>query len=225
MTRASSAPPEIDPSRAAALADRVGLSFRAEQAQRLAGFARLLRNWNAVHNLTAIRAEEAVETHHLLDSLAIVAPLRRLCPKCDARLIDVGSGGGLPGIPVAIACPELRVTLLDSSRKKCAFLTQARVDLQLKNVEVVHARVEQWRAPPFDVIVSRAFASLHDFVVLTRHLLDAEGIWLAMKGPTYERETGELPPGITIAEVLPLRVPGLNATRNAVVLRKASRDE
>jgi 16S rRNA (guanine527-N7)-methyltransferase len=212
--------PDLDPGTAAALAARVGLAFSAAQARQLAHFAHLLQKWNAVHSLTAHRSTAAIETHHLLDSLALVPVLQRLCDRPAGRLLDVGSGGGLPGIPIAIACPALRVTLLDANRKKCAFLTQARIELPLANVEVVHARVEQWRAPPFDVIVSRAVASLRDFVALTRHLLDDRGSWLAMKGPAVEQETGNLPPAIALSEVVPLEVPGLAAVRNVVVLRK-----
>lgn len=217
--------PEIDPTKASELAVRAGLSFSAVQAQRLADFTQLLQKWNAVHNLTAIRSSAAVETLHLLDSLAIVAPLRRLCTKADARLLDVGSGGGLPGIPLAIACPDLRLTLLDASRKKCAFLTQVRVELRLSNVEVVHARVERWRAPPYDVIVSRAFSSLRDFVTLTRHLLADPGFWLAMKGPALEREVPALPENVTVSESLQIEVPGLMATRTIAVLRPVKRGE
>lgn len=220
MAPTRSGRPDIDAAGAAALAARIGLSFSAAQARQLAGFAHLLQKWNAVHSLTAIRSAAAIETHHLLDSLALVPVLRPFCDRPGARLLDVGSGGGLPGIPIAIACPALHVTLLDANRKKCAFLTQARIELQLANVSVIHARVEQWRAPAFDVIVSRAFSSLRDFVTVTHHLMADDGRWLAMKGPAVGRETDDLPSGAALVQRLPLEIPGLDASRNVVVLRK-----
>jgi 16S rRNA (guanine527-N7)-methyltransferase len=197
----------------------MGVALSAEQARQLAEYSRLLVRWNAVHNLTAIRSAKAIESHHLLDSLAVVPLLRALAGKPNARLLDVGSGGGLPGIPIAVACEGLQVTLLDALKKRCAFLTQVRLELRLANVEVVHARVEQWQAAPFDLIVSRAFSSLPDFVRLTHHLLCAEGAWLAMKGPAVEREEINLPPGVAISDIVRVDVPGLNETRNLVVLR------
>ena len=200
-------------------AAQLGVALNDEQGRRLAGFAHLLLKWSAVHNLTAIRSIADVQSHHLLDSIAIVPHLRRVCGKPHARLLDVGSGGGLPGIPIAIACPEFALTLLDASRKRCAFLLQAGVELRLANVEVAHARVEQWRAPPFDIIVARAFSSLRDLVAMTRHLLHQDGAWIAMKGPAFEPETADLPQGVAIAEAVQLEVPGLGARRNLIVLR------
>lgn len=223
MTRPHSVPHETSTADAQALAARVGLTFTTRQSRQLADFALLLQKWNAVYNLTAIRTAAAIETHHLLDSLALVVPLRRCCDKSGAKLLDVGSGGGLPGIPLAIACPDLRVTLLDANGKKCAFLTQARVELGLANVEVVHARVERWAGPRFDLVVARAFSSLRDLVALTRHLISENGVWLAMKGAGFVREADPLPEGVTIVEVLALDVPGLKAARNVVVLRMAVR--
>jgi len=195
------------------------VALDATQARQLAEFSRLLTRWNAVHNLTAIRSADEVETRHLLDSLVMVPFVRRFAGNANMRVLDVGSGAGLPGVPIAIACPDVHVTLLDSLRKKCAFLMQARVELQLSNVEIVHARVERWQAMPFPVIVSRAFASLRDFVELTRHLLRADGVWLAMKGPAAVQDAGNLPKGVSVAEIAPVEVPGLNETRNVVVLR------
>lgn len=199
----------------------LGVAIDAQQARRLCDFAHLLLKWNAVHNLTAIRAADRVLTHHLLDSLAIVPCLQRVARRHAPRVLDVGSGGGLPGIPIAIACPHYDVTLLDSNRKKCAFLTQARVDLGISNLSVVHARVEQWHAPLFDIIVSRAFATLGKLVGLTRHLVASDGAWLAMTGPAGERQAVEPPAGTALSEVVRLAVPGLDAQRNVVVLRPA----
>ncbi|MGE5337572.1 MAG: 16S rRNA (guanine(527)-N(7))-methyltransferase RsmG [Gemmatimonadota bacterium] len=188
------------------------------QAQQLASYARLLLKWSAVHNLTAIRGVGDVETHHVLDSLAVVPLVRRATRGSGVRVLDVGSGAGLPGIPLAVARPDAHVCLLDASQKRCAFLTQARLELQLANVDVVHARVEKWRASAFDVIVSRAFACLREFILLTRHLLLPGGVWIAMKGPAYQREVLELPAGIGVREVVRLEVPGLGADRYAIVL-------
>jgi 16S rRNA (guanine527-N7)-methyltransferase len=209
----------IEPARLLAQAAQMGVALNVEQGRQLAEYARLLVRWNAVHNLTAIRSANAIESHHLLDSLAIVPLVRAFAGKPNTRLLDVGSGAGLPGIPLAVACEALRVTLLDALKKRCAFLTQVRLELRLANVEVVHARVEQWRAAPFDLIVSRAFSSLFDFVRLTRHLLGAEGAWLAMKGPAVARDEISLPPGVAISDIVHVNVPGLNETRNLVVLR------
>jgi 16S rRNA (guanine527-N7)-methyltransferase len=199
-------------------ANSLNVALSAVQMQQFALYSQLLLKWNAVHNLTAIVSPEEVIAHHLLDSLAIVTPLRRISAM-GTRLLDVGSGGGLPGIPLAITCPDLAITLLDAAQKKCAFLTQVRVELQLANVEVVRARVEQWHARRFDAVVTRAFASLRDFVVLTAHLLSPEGAWLAMKGPGGVAELADLPATVASAEVVPLVVPGLQETRNLVILR------
>lgn len=195
------------------------MALSIEQARQLADFSGLLQKWNAVHNLTAIRATDEIATHHLLDSLAVVPLTRRSCGKPNGRLLDVGAGGGLPGIPIAVACPDLQVTLLDAVRKKCAFLTQVRVQLRLPNVEIVHARVEKWQAPAFDIIVARAFSSLRDLVALTRHLLAADGVWLAMKGPAFEREIADLPATVEASDVVRVEVPGLNEARNILILR------
>jgi 16S rRNA (guanine527-N7)-methyltransferase len=190
-----------------------------EQARQLADFSTLLQKWNAVHNLTAIRSTDEIATHHLLDSLAVVPLVQRFCAQTRARLLDVGSGGGLPGVPIAVACPDLQVTLLDAVQKKCAFLTQMRVQLRLPNVAVVHARVEKWQAPAFDIIVARAFSSLRDLVSMTRHLLAADGVWLAMKGPAFEREIADLPATVEASNVVRVEVPGLNEARNILILR------
>ncbi len=172
-----------------------------------------------MHNLTAIRRDEDILTHHLLDSLSLVPRFRQVTGDATVRTLDVGSGGGLPGIVLAIAAPQAVVTLIDAVQKKCAFLTQARLELKLDNVDVVHARVEALQAPAFDVVVSRALATLAQFVAWTRHLLNREGVWLAMKGRNPESEIAELPDDVRAAAVMPLKVPGLAQQRHLVELR------
>ncbi len=217
--RADGAPPEFDPARIIELAARLGVELEAVQAQRLATYARLLLKWSAVHNLTAIRAAGDVETRHVLDSLAIVPLVKRAARGRGVRVLDVGSGAGLPGVPIAVACPDVHVALVDAVQKKCAFLTQVGLELPLANIEVVHARVENWHAPAFDIIVSRAFSSLREFILLTRHLLSPGGVWIAMKGPAYEREARDVPAGVRIQEVVRLEVPGLGEARTAILVR------
>jgi 16S rRNA (guanine527-N7)-methyltransferase len=197
----------------------LGLALTDAQAEKLAAYAALLAKWNAVYNLTAVDAAADVLSHHLLDSLAIVPALLRRTGARDVRVLDVGSGGGLPGIPLAIALAGARVTLLDSVRKKTAFLQQAQIALELPNVEIAHARVESWRAHPFDVIVSRAFAALADMVRLTQHLLAPDGIWAAMKGALPAQEIAALPASVETIDAVKLRVPLLAAERHLVLLR------
>jgi len=209
---------ELTPAAIGGGAASLGIALDESQARRLADFAALLLRWNAVHNLTAIRAGEDFLTHHLLDSLALV-PHVLDAGGSGARILDVGSGGGLPGIVLAIAMPGARLTLVDAVQKKCAFLTQAQLELRLDNVEVVHARVEKLQAPPFDVIVSRALTMLAQFVVWTRHLLKPQGCWLAMKGRQPDDELAQLPPDVAAA-VTALQVPGLDEQRHVIEMRK-----
>lgn len=196
----------------------LGLALTDTQAGKLAAYSGLLAKWNAVYNLTAIERPGDVLTHHLLDSLAIVPQVGAIA-RCAARVLDVGSGGGLPGIPLAIALPEMQVTLLDAVRKKCAFMQQAKIALRLQNVDVVHARVETWRAPAFDVIVARACADLPTLVRMTQHLVAPEGIWAAMKGAVPTEEIAALPPSAELIDAVKLRVPLLAAERHLVLLR------
>lgn len=172
-----------------------------------------------MHNLTAIERSEEILTHHLLDSLVVVPHLDRVAPGEAARVLDVGSGGGLPGLVLAVVRPRIRFTLVDAVQKKCAFLTQATLELGLANVEVIHARVQTLRLPAFDVIVSRAFASLAQFVALTRPLLKSTGCWLAMKGRVPREELGELGPDVAVQAVVALAVPGLAGQRHLVQMR------
>ena len=211
-------PPDLSAAAIGAGAEQLGVALDEAQLAKLADYARLLARWNATHNLTAIRSGEDVLTHHLLDSLALVPHLARVTQGAAATVLDVGSGGGLPGIVLAVALPQARLTLVDAVQKKCAFLTQARVELRLRNVEVVHARVEAMREPLFDVIVSRALATLADFVGWTRHLLAPGGCWLAMKGRLPADELAALPADVR-ANVVPLSVPGLDEQRHLIEMR------
>lgn len=191
----------------------LGLALPDGAEAKLMAYLALLDKWNRVYNLTAVRDAERMVSHHLLDSLAAV-------PYFQAEsILDVGSGGGLPGIPLAIARPELQVTLLDSIAKKTAFLLQAKAELGLANLNVVTSRVEDFRPETgFDVITSRAFSDLKEFVTLTRHLLKPGGKWLAMKGLYPHEEIAVLPAGVKVSADHALRVPGLEASRHLIVL-------
>jgi 16S rRNA (guanine527-N7)-methyltransferase len=205
-------------------AAQLGLDLSAAQGKLLQRHCELLLKWNAVHNLTAIRATDEVLTHHLLDSLAIVPVIARLAGARSVHVLDVGSGGGLPGIALAIAWPSAHVTLLDKVRKKSAFAAQVRLELALSNVEVAHARVEDFRPErPFDLVVARALASLRDFVTWTAHLLAPGGLWVAMKGSVPAEELAELPAGVRVRDVIALRVPGLHAQRHLIILEPTAK--
>ena len=184
---------------------------------RLAQYLRLLEKWNRVHNLTAIREPEQMVTLHVLDSLSILPYV------ASARsLVDVGTGAGLPGIPLALARPDLSVTLLDSSHKKATFLEQARLELKLENIAVACERVERWHPQAkFDAVVSRAFAELADFVQGARHLVAPEGTLLAMKGVHPFEEIARLPATCRLDRVVELTVPTLEAKRHLVLLKAA----
>ncbi|BAK78545.1 16S rRNA methyltransferase GidB [Pseudogulbenkiania sp. NH8B] len=188
------------------------LDLTQEQIARLESYLALLAKWNQTYNLTAVREEERMVSYHLLDSLTLVPQLAG-----GTRLLDVGSGGGMPGIPAAIARPDLQVVLLDSNHKKTTFLRQAVIELKLDNVEVVTNRVEAYQPEQkFDRITSRAFSELAEFVKLTRHLLAPGGQYVAMKGVYPYEEIALLPEGFAVAEVVPLTVPGLDAERHLV---------
>ena len=192
---------------------QMGIALPSAAQEKLLAYAALLYKWNKTFSLTAMREEEKAVSHHLLDSLAVL-------PHVPAgTLLDVGSGGGMPGIPLAIVLPELAVTLIDSNSKKTAFLRQAAIELRLSNVNVHCGRVEQYHPSlPFSAITSRAFAELTDFVVLSRHLLAADGVWLAMKGVRPEAEIAALPAGVRVRAVHPLQVPGVEGERHVVIL-------
>jgi 16S rRNA (guanine527-N7)-methyltransferase len=191
----------------------LGVGVSDGQIEAFERYLALLEKWNRVYNLTAIREPERMVTHHLLDSLAILPHVR------GPRVLDVGSGAGLPGIPLAIAAPELAVTLLDSSHKKAAFLQQAVAELQLANVTVVTARVESWPTDArYDTIVSRAFADLGEFVSAAARLLAPGGIAAAMKGVHPHDEIERLPAGFRVRQILKLGVPLLDAERHLVLV-------
>ena len=216
-------PPDvaISPVELAAGAAELGVTLDPTQIDRLVAFAALLLRWNRVHNLTAIERPDQVVSHHLLDSLAIVPTLEQRAGGRRLRVLDVGAGGGLPGIPLAIALPGLHFTLIDKVAKKVAFLQQARLELGLGNLEVVQARVEDYDAEPFDVIVARAFSSLADLVRLTRPLLHPAGEWFAMKGALSRseiEELGALQLPVRLKRTVKLRVPHLDAERHLVLI-------
>ncbi|NKF20776.1 16S rRNA (guanine(527)-N(7))-methyltransferase RsmG [Solimonas sp. C16B3] len=177
-----------------------------------------MTRWNSAYNLTAIRTPSEMVTKHLLDSLALLPALQRLPAFPALRLLDVGAGAGLPGIVLAIAAPDLSVTVLDSNGKKARFMRHAARTLGLGNVEVAECRVEAFSpTEPFAVITSRAFAALTDFVSATQPLLAAGGVWVAMKGKLDAAELAAVPAAVQIRESVPLRVPGLDEQRHAVI--------
>ncbi|HVK94596.1 MAG TPA: 16S rRNA (guanine(527)-N(7))-methyltransferase RsmG [Noviherbaspirillum sp.] len=195
-------------------AQALELELSDAQLAQLLDYLALLSKWNAVYNLTAVRDPAHMVTHHLLDSLAVVPAFS------EARnVLDVGAGGGLPGMVLAIARPEMRLSMVDTVHKKTAFLTQAKAELGLTNVTVHTARVEQLQvAQQFDVITSRAFAELSDFVTWSGHLLEEGGRFIAMKGVLPEQEIARLPSGWKVSKVQRLSVPGLDAERHLIFI-------
>ena len=189
----------------------------APAQDRLVAYLQLIGKWNKVHNLTAVREPGQMVVLHLLDSLSVLPHLAGA-----KTILDVGTGAGLPGIPLAIARPDLAVTLLDSSHKKATFLRQAKAELALANVEVACERVENWRpAALFDIVVSRAFAELADFVVQAGHLVAPGGAMLAMKGVYPFEELARVPASHRVENVVALTVPTLEAQRHLVLLKAA----
>jgi len=212
----------MHPQRAAlgAGAQALGLALDERQIDRLLAYLDLLLKWNRVYNLTALRDPADMLTHHVLDSLALIAPLRAHAGGRALRLLDVGSGGGLPGVVIAIGCPGIDVTCVDAVGKKAAFVQQVAGALGLANLHGQHGRVESI-AGQFDVVTSRAFASLADFTAWSDGALAEGGVWLAMKGRRPDDEIAALPPAVTVFHVEPLTVPGLEAERCLVWLRRA----
>ena len=199
------------------------LSLSDAQVRQLLDYQSLIGKWNKVYNLTAVRDPAEMLTHHLLDSLAAVAPLQQHLQGrglAAASLLDVGSGAGLPGVVLAICCPTLAVTCVDTVGKKAAFIKQAALALGLGNLTGLHARVETI-TQPFDVICSRAFASLVDFTSWSQEALAPGGAWMALKGKHPAEELALLPAGVAVFHVEPLAVPGLDAERCIIWLQKA----
>ena len=189
-----------------------GLNLPESVRQKLLDYLALIQKWNKVHNLTAVRGPEDMVTLHLLDSLSVLPHIKA------KRLLDVGSGAGLPGIPLALCLPDLQVTVMDSSHKKASFMRQVKAELGIANLEVICGRVEQYQPEAlFDIVISRAFSDLAEFVSLTRHLCAPDGTWMAMKGVYPYDELAQL--GGAPAQVVPLMVPGLQAQRHLVFLK------
>ncbi len=196
----------------------LGLNLSDEQIQHLLDYMALIQKWNRVYNLTALRDPADMLTHHLLDSLTAIAPLSRHTQGQPISVLDVGSGGGLPGVVLAICMPELSVSCVDTVAKKAAFVQQVAVSLKLPNLRGIHARVESL-TDPYQVICSRAFASLPDFVTWSRTALAEGGVWMAMKGKHPQDEIDALPADVKAFHVEPLTVPGLDVERCMVWMR------
>ena len=199
-------------------AQQLGLVLRAEQIDKLMGFLDLLQKWNKVYNLTSVRDPQEMMSLHMLDSLAAVPALQRhvaslgKAPGVRTAQLDVGSGGGLPGVVFAVCCPEVDIHCVDTVGKKAAFLQQVAVSLKLPNLKGIHARVETLKGP-YEIISCRAFASLIDFTTWSRAAMAADGIWLAMKGKYPQDEIDALGADVQVFHVEPLQVPGLDAER------------
>lgn len=204
----------------------LGLDLSPAQVDTLMEFQALLGKWNKVYNLTAVRDPQEMLTHHLLDSLAAVPALQRHLGQMTERtgrtaMLDVGSGGGLPGVVFAICCPQIDVHCVDTVGKKAAFIQQAAATLRLPNLRGIHSRVEQL-ATRYPLISCRAFASLADFTNWSRQALEEGGTWLAMKGRHPDDEIAALPADVQVFHVEPLKVPGLDAERCILWLRLAA---
>ncbi|MEO3690427.1 16S rRNA (guanine(527)-N(7))-methyltransferase RsmG [Roseateles paludis] len=200
-----------------AAAQALGLDLSPAQVDQLLAYLALLQKWNKVYNLTAVRNPAEMLTHHLIDSLSVIGPLLR--HGAPSRLMDVGAGGGLPGVVIAICCPGTDVTCVDAVAKKATFIQQVAAELKLPNLRGVHSRVEQLQVPPFGVITSRAFASLADFTALTRQHLTSDAVWMAMKGQHPADEIAALPADVEVFHVEQLQVPGLDAQRCIIWMR------
>jgi len=203
---------------------KLSLSLDDVQIAQLLGYLDLIQKWTKVYNLTAVRDPAEMLTHHLLDSLAVIAPLRRQIESMGlagqpVRLLDVGSGAGLPGVVIAICCPDIVVHCVDTVAKKAAFIQQVAVSLKLPNLRGIHARVESL-TDRYDVVSSRAFASLVDFVSWSEKALAEQGVWMGMKGKHPADEMAALPASVKVFHVEQLDVPGLDAERRIVWMHK-----
>ena len=212
-------------------AEALGLGLSDAQVDHLLAYQDLIQKWTKVYNLTAVRDPAEMLTHHLLDSLAVVLPLQQqlsamrvsgaLLANAQVRLLDVGSGAGLPGAVIAICCPEVMVHCVDTVAKKAAFIQQVAVSLKLPNLRGIHARVENL-TDTYQVVSSRAFASLLDFVTWSHKCLAEQGVWMAMKGKHPADEIAALPADVQMFHVEPLVVPGLHAERCLLWLRSVT---
>jgi len=216
MSEGAAAAMSVDESLAAGV-HALGVVLPEGAPARLAAFLALLAKWNKTYNLTAIREPERMVTHHLLDALAVVP---QLPDRAALRVLDVGAGGGVPGVPLAIARPDWTVVLVDSNRKKATFVAQAAIELALFNVTAVASRVEDY-APDaaFDVVISRAFADLRTFAATSARHLAPGGVLVAMKGVHPQEEIAELPDSIAVIATPSLTVPGLDAARHLIVMQ------
>jgi 16S rRNA (guanine527-N7)-methyltransferase len=196
----------------------LGLPLNAAQRAQLAAYLALLAKWNKTYNLTAIREPHRMVTHHLLDALAVVP---HLPVSAGLRMLDVGSGGGVPGIPLAIARPDMHVVMIDSNHKKAAFLMQAAIELRLPNIESHAVRIEDYAPPvPFDIVISRAFSDLAAFATVAAGQLAANGKMFAMKGVHPDEELALLPPEYAVLATPALKVPGLDASRHLIIMQR-----
>ncbi len=209
--------PDLVKTLAAGLNDLSLLQSPAQQ-QALLDYIRLLGKWNRVYNLTAVREPEQMLTQHVLDCLAALPFVKKHCPQQELVLLDVGAGGGLPSVVFAIACPDWKVTAVDTVAKKAAFIRTTAHALSLANLQAVHSRVESMSGE-FDLVTCRAYASLRDFCESSHHLLKPGGMWMAMKAKLTNEEAADLPPGVLIEKIHPLQVPGLQADRCLVWMR------
>lgn len=214
----------LKPALAAGLRD-LGMNLSDVQVDQLLSYQDLIAKWNKVYNLTAVRDPQEMLTHHLLDSLAAIPPLLRQTEGRSIQLLDVGSGGGLPGVVIAITCPQIQVHCVDTVLKKATFIQQVAASLKLPNLRGIHARVESLKAEEgsgYDVVCSRAFASLADFTAWSRSALKPGAVWMAMKGKHPADELAALPADVSVFHVEQLVVPGLDAERCIVWLRPAA---
>ena len=195
----------------------LSLELTQAQQQALLDYIALLGKWNKVYNLTAVREPEQMLSHHVLDCLAVLPPLKQVFPE-GLDLIDVGAGGGLPSVIFAIVCPHWQITAVDTVAKKAAFIQTTAHSLRLGNLKAVHSRVEALTGS-FDVVTCRAYASLRDFCGSSRHLLKLNGVWMAMKAKLSAEELTDLPATVRVDKVEPLAVPGLDADRCLVWMR------
>ena len=219
MSRAVGETPDLRSSALKAGLAAVGIPASDELRAQLLAYLDLLHKWNQAYNLSAVRDPQQMVHQHLLDCLAALPPLDRHLQGKDARILDVGSGAGLPGVVWAMMRPQWSLCCVDAVAKKASFVRQVAAELGLRNLRAEHARVEQLQLPPFDVVVSRAFASLADFTRLTRSQLAPAGCWVAMKGKLPDDELAALTADVTVFHVERLQVPGLDAQRCLVWMR------